>query len=84
MYMVVDQNEKIHTLLCSSVECTVMTLQIILHKFVFVHPLFPIVTNCKVNSQKMPYVFRFLTFCEAANTIFPQIIAVPPVITSLY
>ena len=84
MYMVVDQNEKIHTFLCSSVECTVMTLQIILHKFVFVHPLFPIVTNCKVNSQKMPYVFRFLTFCEAANTIFPQIIAVPQVITSLY
>lgn len=84
MYMVVDQNEKIHALLCSSVECTVMTLQIILHKFVFVHPLFPIVTNCKVNSQKMPYVFRFLTFCEAANTIFPQIIAVPQVITSLY
>ena len=42
MYMVVDQNEKIHTLLCSSVECTVMTLQIILHKFVSVNPLFPI------------------------------------------
>ena len=42
MYMVVDQNEKIHTLLCSSVECTVMTLQIILHKFVSVYLLFPI------------------------------------------
>ena len=83
MYMAVDQNEKIHTLLCSCVECTVMTLQIILHKFVFVHPLFPIVTNCKVNSQKMPYVFRFVTFWEAANTIFPRIIAVPQVITSL-
>ena len=67
-WLLIKMKKYIHCYQCSSVECTVMTLQIILHKFVFVHPLFPIVTNCKVNSQKMPYVFRFLTFWESANT----------------